>query len=481
MEEARRRELDRIFYCRSIAVVGATKEETKAGNMFVRALIGAGFTGPIYPINPYESGEVHGWPIYPRLQDVRGEVDMVVVAVPRAAVLEVLEDCATKGVKAAQFFTAGFRELDSAAGRRLEADMLKIARRGRFRIIGPNCVGTCVPAVGKPLLGPTTHGTLPPQGNAACLSQSGGIAGELVEMAAVRGIGFGKLISFGNGLDLDGVELLDYFGSDPETEVVGAYLEGTDRGQELFRVAREVARRKPLVVWKGGGTPAGAEAAASHTGSLAASDAVWSAALRQAGAVKVSSMEEMADVLMAFQSIAPVRGNRVALVTGLAAGGGGDSVSGADILLRHGLQVPPFAPHTLSRLEALLGRLGSILRNPLDASQRARTLEVLTEAISAVVADPNTDIIVVQEHMGIMVEFHTPDRLQAINDMFLDIHRRGAKPVVLVLPRGQAEANREEKEKLFRQAGVPVFPSVESAARALGHLTGYYLRRSRSP
>ena len=418
MEQDRLRELDRIFYCRSLAVVGASQQEGKAGNMFIHALKQGGFQGHLYPINLHESGEVLGLKLYPRLQDIPGEVDMVVVTVPRSAVPSVLEDCAAKGVKAAQFFTAGFRELDSQEGRRLEAEMLDAARRGGFRIIGPNCVGTCVPAIGKPLLGPFPHGTMPPQGNVSFLSQSGGIAGKMVEVAAARGIGCSKVVSFGNGLDLDAVELLDYFGSDPETGVVGAYLEGTERGGELTRVAREAARRKPLVILKGGSTPAGAEAAASHTGSLAASDTVWSAALRQAGAVRVSSMEEMADALLAFQYLGPIPGSRVALITGLAAGGGGDSVSGADICLHHGLQVPPFAPHTLDRLETLLGKMGSILRNPLDPAQRQTDSQVMAAVMAAVADDPNTDIMVVEEHMGLMVQFHPPERIQSIHGIF---------------------------------------------------------------
>ncbi|MDP6509753.1 MAG: hypothetical protein QGH23_00880, partial [Dehalococcoidia bacterium] len=259
----------------------------------------------------------------------------------------------------------------------------------------------------------------------------------------------------------------------------GAYLEGAARGRELFQVAREITRSKPIVVWKGGATTAGAETSASHTGSLAASATVWSAAMKQAGVAQVHGMEELADTIMAFQSLGPALGNRVALITGLAAGGGGDSVTGADICHHHGLQVPQFAPHTLARLDTLLGRLGSILRNPVDAAQRRESPEVLAEVLAAVAADPNIDLILVEEHMGIMVEFHPPELIHAINDVFAGLKRQGGKPLAMILTHGLAEEARRDAERRFMENGVPVFASINSAARALGHLTAY--NRYRKP
>ena len=213
----------------------------------------AGFPGLIYRIGS-SGGRIGDLEIFPTRRLIPGEIDYVIVAVPRQSALELLDDCAAKNVKAVHFFTAGFSETDTQQGRKLEEQMLEKARQGNVRIIGPNCIGVYCPEHKTPFL----MGILGESGSVGFVSQSGGIATKLATIGMARHINYSKGVSFGNGIDLDAGDFLQYLAADPKTKVIGAYLEGTRDGARLFNTMKEVARAKPLVVWKGGRTEAGA-------------------------------------------------------------------------------------------------------------------------------------------------------------------------------------------------------------------------------
>ena len=310
-------ELKPVFYPKSIAVVGASSDDTKSGTQFLRALVRAGYQGAIYPVNR-SGGTSHGLPVYTDLGSIPGPVEYVILAIPRDSVLSVLDDCAAKRVKAVQLFTAGFRESGTENGRRLETEITEKARRGGFRLIGPNCIGIYNPSVRIPY-GPLDRIGEP--GSVGFISQSGGHGGRFVELGLERRIDFSKVISFGNGADLDCVDFLEYLAADPETKIIGAYLESVSRGRCFLELIRQTSTVKPVVVWKGGRTEAGAETATSHTGALSSSYAVWRAAMLQAGAIAVESLDEMADTVLALESIGSTAGRRVAVVSGLGGGG----------------------------------------------------------------------------------------------------------------------------------------------------------------
>ncbi|TEU16933.1 MAG: acyl-CoA synthetase, partial [Dehalococcoidia bacterium] len=315
MFEEKLKEFKPIFYPKSVAIIGASVTAIKAGSVWVWSLKSAGFPGPIYPVGS-KSGRIADLEIFPNLRLVPGEVDYVIVAIPRQSVLELLDDCVAKNVKAVQFFTAGFSEMDAQQGHKLEEQMLEKARQGNVRIIGPNCIGVYCPEHKIPFL----MGTLGESGSVGFVSQSGGIATKLVTTGIARHINYSKGVSFGNGIDLDASDFLQYLAADPKTKAIGAYLEGTRDGARLFNTMKEVAKVKPLVVWKGGRTEAGAQAAMSHTGSLASSAAIWSAMLKQAGAIEVHSLEELTDTLLIFQQLRHWQGTSAAIIGGLADG-----------------------------------------------------------------------------------------------------------------------------------------------------------------
>ncbi len=466
MFENRVAELRPVFHPRSIAVVGASSDEHKSGSKWVLGLQAAGYRGALYPVST-RGGSIGGLTIYTSLESVPGEVEHVIASVPVASVMHLLDDCIRKRARVVMFFTAGFAETGSQAGAELEKAMLEKARAAGLRIIGPNCIGSYCPAEHIPL-GPSAPGRLGVPGEAGFISQSGGIAAKLVENGIARHIRFGKGVSVGNSIDLDASDFLEYFGGDPETKVVGMYLEGTRNGRRLFETLRDVCRVKPVVVWKGGRTAAGAAAARSHTGSMASSAPVWSAALRQVGAIEARSLEELTDCLLLLQQPAPVRVRNVAVVGGLADGGGGISVSGSDACNDNELTVPELSTGTKESLQQLIGEVGSILRNPVDVSPaQFRGPDTLFRALEVVAHEPGIDVVLLQEDMDIMLSFLGQPETGVINTFLARFPQACGKPLVMVLPPGSAEPERVELEDRLLTAGIPVFPTMARAARAL--------------
>jgi acyl-CoA synthetase (NDP forming) len=463
------KEFEPIFYPKSVAVIGASTTSTKVGSVWVWSLKTAGFPGYIYPVGS-KSGRIADLEIFPNLRLVPGEVDYVIVAIPRQSILELLDDCVAKNVKAVQFFTAGFSEMDARHGHKLEQQMLEKARQGNVRIIGPNCIGIYCPEHKIPF----PLGTLGASGSVGFVSQSGGIAAKLVTIGIARHINYSKVVSFGNGIDLDASDFLQYLAADPKTKVIGAYLEGTRDGGRLFNTMKELAKVKPLVVWKGGRTDAGAQAAVSHTGSLASSAAIWSAMLKQAGAIEVHSMEELTDTLLILQQLGHWQGTRAAIIGGLADGGGGNSVAAGDACMENGLNVPPLSPGTRQKLSELLGEVGSILHNPVDVSQaQFRGLETLFESIDLVARDTVIDVILIQEDIDILLPIYARQGLEEINDFFIELAGRQNKPIIVVLPYGSAESERMQIEQKLLAASVSVFCSMERAAKAIYNINRY--------
>jgi len=467
--EEKLKEFEPIFYPKSIAVVGVSATSIKAGSVWVQDLRSAGFPGIIHPVGS-SGGRIGDLEILPSLRLIPGEVDYVIVAVPRQSALELLDDCAAKNVKAVHFFTAGFSEMDTQQGRKLEEQMLEKARQGNIRIVGPNCIGVYCPDHKIPF----PMGILGEDGSVGFISQSGGIATKLVTIGMARHINYSKGVSFGNGIDLDASDFLQYLAADPKTKAIGAYLEGTRDGTRLSNTMKEVAKAKPLVVWKGGRTEAGAQAAMSHTGSLASSATIWSGMLRQVGAIEVNSLEELTDTLLIFQQFGHGQGTRAAIIGGLADGGGGNSVAAGDACMEHGLRVPPLSFETKQKLSKLLGEVGGILCNPVDVSQaQFRGLPTLVQAIDLVVRDATSDVVLIQEDIEILLPIYSQKGLEEINDFIIELGGRQGKPIIIVLPPGSVEAERLQIEQKLLTASIPVFHSMERAAKAVCRLNQY--------
>lgn len=458
--------LDAVFYPHSIAIVGASSDPSKAGAKWVLGLQAAGYPGAIYPVST-RGGQLAGLDILPRLSAIDGDVECVIASVPYRSALQLVDECIAKHVRVVQFFTAGFSETGNAEGVEMEREMLRRASKAGLRIIGPNCIGSFCPEAGIPL-GPATPGKVGTPGSTAFISQSGGIAAKLLEYGIARDVRFSKGVSIGNSLDLDASDFLAYLGRDEKTRAIGVYLEGTRNGRRLLESLREVTARKPVVLWKGGRTAAGANAARSHTGSLAAAPAVWSGMLAQAGAMEARSLEELCDCLLLLQNLGGTRARRVAVIGGLADGGGGISVSGSDACAENGLELPELHPATRANLLDLIGEVGSILQNPVDVSpSQFRGLPTTYAALRTVAYDPLVELVIVQMDMDIMASFLGPHEGMKIARFLATLPGESGKPLVVVLPHGDSEQDRAAAAGVLVQARVPVFPTIGRAARAL--------------
>ena len=358
--ETGRSDLHFVFHPRSMAVVGLSPDPngTWLNQVYLQAPVSAGFKGPIYPVN-LKGGHIGKLRVYTSLRDIPGPIDYVISCVPAQQVRSLLEDCLAAGVKVVQLYTAGFTETGRDDAAELQRQLVQIAERGGVRLIGPNCMGVYCPKTGM-----SFSMDFPREpGNVGLLCQSGGNATYLIRSGAVRGMRFSKAISYGNACDVNECDILEYLTMDPDTEAIAAYIEGATDGRRLLDVLKRVASVKPVVVYKGGYSEAGARAAASHTGAMAGSQAVWDGLIRQTGAVRVGSIEEMADTLVAFLRMKPLRGVNTCVV-GV---GGGASVLATDELEKAGLRLPAIPADLQREMQQIIPPAGGMLNNPIDA------------------------------------------------------------------------------------------------------------------
>lgn len=470
--------LEFIFHPRSIAVAGASADPKKFGRNFVRALQEFQFPGPVYPVN--RTGEdVLGLKAYTSLRDIPGSVDYVISSVPRESLPGLLEDCAAKGVGVLHMFTAGFSETGEQSGAELEQDILRQAQSLNIRLIGPNCMGVYCPSshISFESFFPKESGTV------GIISQSGGNASDLVYHGGARGIRFSKAISFGNALDLNESDFLEYLTDDPQTEIIATYLEGTKDGRRLFRALERAAAAKPVVLLKGGRTGAGTRAVASHTGSLAGDDELWNAVCKQVGIVRAYSIDEVLDVLLAFLYMPAPRGHNVAVV----GGGGGASVFAADVCESAGLSLPTISGEAAQELRRFIPLAGTSVRNPVDAwTMNPKEFSDTVRIVSDV---PQVDFLI--NHMTVEPGLLDPTNSDSENSLdtlaqgFIGACKASAKPVAVVLRNSgypqSGQASFELGQKVL-QAGFPVYPSITSAALATSRYIDYHRRRvQRSP
>jgi len=458
------------FNPRSVAVLGASTQERGGGNQFIRGMQEMKYEGAIYPINPH-ADEILGLKCYPSLAAVPEVPDLVIMAVGAGRAEDALEECIAKGARNIHMFTAGFAETGEEEGAQLADRLRAVAKRGKLRIVGPNCMG-----IYSPRSGVSPWGNLPREvGPIAFLTQSGALGGEFCRLATEQGLRMSKVVSFGNGYVLDSTDYLEYLETDPETQYIAMYLEGVQDGGKLVQQVRRINLKKPVIICKGGSTSAGAKAASSHTGALAGQQAIWNAFFAQTGAIRVDSIEEMVDVLVALLHYPRCTGRGV----GFMGGAGGTSVTGTDVCARAGLEVPDLSEATQEELRSFVGVAGTSVRNPLDVGMQLRRPKDHIRVMELVVADPKIDMMMMITHpswgrWGGRRRGHTMQK-----DMIAFAKAANERKPFCVAIRGVSENLQGEKDRLkmtkqYKDAGIPVFKSVERACKALYKLTGYY-------
>ena len=463
-------DLEYIFHPRSIAIVGVSPGPLNfASTVYLATLLRFQFPGPIYPVGP-EGEEVSGLKIYRRIVDIPGTVDLVIIAIPASAIPPVMEDCIAKGVKAVHIFSAGYSESGEVEGIGLEREIVALARRGEIRIIGPNCMGLYNPSANLSF----GYNFPKESGPVAYLSQSGGNAFHLVRAAAARGLRFSKVASYGNAADIDESDLIDHFAADSQTGVIAAYIEGVKDGRRFISVLEKAARTKPIIIFKGGTTEVGRRAVASHTGALAGSDAIWEGLLKQAGAVRADSVDEVVDLLITFLLLTPPKGRRVALV-GV---GGGASVHGADECARAGLLIPSLSGETIRTLGEIFGGPGISLGNPIDTNVLDVSPEQFGDILKTVATSPEIDFIIA--HVGVELgpfTWHRVEVLEGKVETIVRAARSFQKPVAIALHTATSVRSMQavaEVQQRYSSSGLPFYNSIGAAARAIGKFLDHH-------
>ncbi|VTS01348.1 bifunctional acetate--CoA ligase family protein/GNAT family N-acetyltransferase [Tuwongella immobilis] len=444
--------LDRIFRPRSVAVIGASATPNSVGNVLMRNLLGNPFGGVIYPVNPNRRA-VQGVRCYSNLAEIPDTIDLAIIAVKAELVPSVVADCVDKGVAGAIILSAGFSELGQA-GRELEQRILAIAA-GKLRIIGPNCLGVMHPLN---RLNASFAAEMAKPGRVALLSQSGAVCTSILDWANGKNIGFSAFVSVGAMIDVDWADLIDYFGDDPETTSILLYMESIGDVRGFISAARAVARHKPIIVVKAGRNEISARVAASHTGAMLGSDAVFESAFRRAGVLRVSSIRDlfhMAEVL----SMQPLPdGFRLAILTNA----GGPAVMAVDALIAGGGQLAPLSAETLAALDAVCPPFWSHA-NPVDLLGDASP-ELYRQSFEILSRDPGVDGVLVLLTPQAMTQPENTARLLA------PFARSVRKPVLAGFMGGRMiHASRA----ILSAAGMPAFDTPEAAVRAFLLLAQY--------
>jgi acetyl coenzyme A synthetase (ADP forming)-like protein len=435
---------------RSIAVIGASRQPGTIGHMLVANLVRGGFAGPVYPVNPVATS-ICSIPAFPSLANVPGPVDLAVICVPKQLVHEVAVEAIDRGTTSLVVISAGFREV-GGEGIERERRLTELVRARGARMVGPNCMGV-LNADPSVRMNATFAPTLPPFGPVAFVSQSGAIGMTVLDYAREFGIGLAQFVSVGNKPDVSGNDLLLEWEHDPAVGVILMYVENFGNPRRFLEIASRITRTKPIIAVKSGRSRAGARAASSHTGALAASDAAVDALLTQAGVIRAGSVEELFEVAMSYAAPCAPRSRRTVVVTNA----GGPGIMAADAAEPVGLELPELAPATRERLRPLFPPEASI-GNPLDMIASA-TPEGYRTALSTLLEDPGVD-----SALAIYVPIPPTLPGDVADAIAAAASSKREKPVFAVvmgqegLPQGRAQ---------LAAAGVPAYLFPESAARAL--------------
>ncbi len=450
--------LDPIFAPTSVAVVGASTTPGKVGHDIFLNILKSDFQGTLFPVNP-KAHAVKCVKAYPSLTDLPEAPDLAILIVPPKAALAAVEEAASKGIKGIVIVSAGFREVGEE-GRHLEEQIATRCREAHIRLVGPNCLGVINPHASV-RLNASFSARMPSFGHISFISQSGALCTAVLDFAADREFGFSKFISIGNKADVDELDLLRYLHQDPYTEVIMIYLEELRRGAEFIRTVKEItsgARPTPVLVIKSGRTQAGAQAAASHTGSLAGSEGVYEAFFQQSGIIRANSIEQLFNYAAAFANRKIPRGNKVAIVTNA----GGPGIVATDMTVSSGLELAKFAEETVEALASHLPPTAN-LHNPVDVIGDAAQ-DRYENALAAVIKDEAVD--------GALVIL-TPQSMTnalATAEAIARIAHRSSKPILCCFM-GIFDVSKGVKH--LQERGIPVFRFPEHAAESFAALYRY--------
>ncbi len=456
--------LDKFFYPRSIAVVGASPTHPLNRAIFTNFLK-SGYTGKLYPVNPkYDEFEVEGkrFKVYKTVLDIPDEVDLVIISVRAKFVPDIVRQCGEKGVPAVTIISGGFKEIGEVGAER-ERQVKELAKKYGIRIVGPNCVGILDTRSGVDMFFlPPERMARPKPGGVAFITQSGAFAGAISDAAAMAGIGLEKVISYGNKCDVNDADLLYYLKDDDNIKVIAIYLEGLEPGEGpgFMEALRETAMVKPVVIVKAGKTKRGTAAVSSHTGSLAGSYQIYKTAIRQAGGIEVRDFEEMFDTIKYLLGQPLPKGNRLLIVTN----GGGFGVMSTDAAEMENFDVPELS----DELQAKMREVGSFpetvsTHNPIDVIGDTDAMRYKV-VLDTVLPSDEVDAVLVNLLMQV------PNLGEEVVDYVVEAKKYGKPIIVAYIPGVYAN----EVVKRLEPHGIPIYQTPERAIRALRNAYDYY-------
>jgi len=463
---------DCIFDPRSVAIIGASPHD-----LATLAQMKTKIRDRLFLVNPKYS-EVLGKKCYPSILDVESEIDYVILGVSASALPKVLEECIQKGVKVAHIFTAGFSETGTPEGIEREKELKRIAA-GRIRVIGPNCFGVYCPSSGLSIV-PEAPAEA---GHVGVVTQSGSVAESFSYFANTNNLRFSKMVSYGNAIDLDGPDFLEYLTGDPDTKMIALYIEGTRDGVRLKTALAKAAKQKPVIAIKGGMTEQGMRAATSHTAALAGIPEIWRSLFRQTGALQVESFDEMVNILMAFDTSPLPAGRAAAMITN----SGGFSVIQTDLCMKAGIEVPRFSEKTIEALRALVPLAGTSIGNPLDAWPIYYNISPsrnMADIIKIVSSDRGVHSLVFQfdqfrylrRVLGRKVETHMTQLIDLMVEGCQHTREKEKKPVFVTVSLDPYLEDEEDRhynlmiKRAFAARGFPVYSNMDAAIKALSNL-----------
>ena len=456
-----RHPLDYIFRPRSVAVVGASPKKGTIGRELLHNIIEGGFNGSVFPVNP-NYPVIHSIKCYPKVSDIPDTVDLAIIIVPRNFVLGVVDDCGKKSVRGLVVITAGFKEA-GPKGVELEKQLREKVFGYGMRMIGPNCFGV-VNTHPEVRLYATFGKTQPLPGKIGFISQSGAMGESMLYHAQQIGLGISEFASIGNKADVSGNDLLEYWREDAQTEVILMYLENFGNPRKFTRIARELSRKKPMIVVKSGRTLAGSRAAVSHTGALAGLDIGVDALLEQAGVMRVSSVEEMFDLATAFSLQRVPPGPNVAIVTNA----GGPGIITTDAVIQMGLTLAKFSEATKTAIQSAVPDAANV-ENPVDLIATA-TEKAYGAALSTILADPAVDSVIVLFVPPINID------QMAVAQSILEVQGRFKKPIYTSL---MGVSENSPPVALLRDHSIPAYAFPESIVKSLSGLERYRIWSAR--
>ncbi len=464
VQSSRKSDLIPFFEPRSVAVIGASRKPGTIGYDLVRKLVEFGYNGIVYPVNP-NARFVHSMRCYRSVLEIPDAVDMALISVPKQLALQAVDDCGRKEIKAIIMITAGFAETGEK-GAALEREIFERVRSYGMRMIGPNCMGV-INTDPNFQLDATFAGPKPSAGGIGFLSQSGALGVAVLERAAEMQLGLSSFVSLGNRTDISVDDVLEYWKTDPRTEIALLYIESFGNARRFTHIAREMSRTKPIIAVKSGRTSSGARAASSHTASLAATDVAVDALFESTGVMRVDTVEEVFDYAQSFARQPLPRGPRVAVMSN----GGGPAILATDAVVGNGLKMAEFSESTIEKLRAVLAEIASAA-NPVDMVSSAGA-EHFENVADLLLADENTD--------ALMISFVAPVTTdsRSVAEAIIRAYRRHkdkSKPVLVCFMTRDSGVS---GVPLLREAGLPVYVFPESAAQALAAMDRYRRIRER--